>query len=87
MWAARSRTSRPGSRWDRRIADLPTVRKLTETTIFGRGGLGGQFLLIAPVARVVMLFSVLENEDAPNRDYQLETIAMAEAITRLPFDT
>ena len=69
MWAVRSRTSRPGSRWDRRIADLPTVRKLTETTSFGRGGWGGQFLLIAPVARVVMLFSVLENEDAPDRDY------------------
>ena len=34
---------------------------------------------------VVVFFSVLENEDASDWDYQLETIAMAEAITRLAF--
>jgi len=44
-------------------------------------------MLIDPDTRVVILFSVLENEDASDWDYQLETIAMAEAITRLPFDT
>ena len=53
----------------------------------GHGGWGGQFLLIDPDTRVVVVFfSVLENEDASDWDYQLETIAMAEAITRLPFD-
>ena len=54
----------------------------------GHGGWGGQFLLINPDSGVVVVFfSVLENEDAFDWDYQLETIAMAEAITRLPFDT
>jgi CubicO group peptidase (beta-lactamase class C family) len=53
----------------------------------GHGGWGGQFLLIDPTTRVVVVFlSVLENEDASDWDYQVETIAMAEAITRLAFD-
>jgi len=48
----------------------------------GHGGWGGQFMLVDPDSdTVVVFFSVLENEDASDWEYQLETIAMAEAIT------
>ncbi len=48
----------------------------------GHGGWGGQFMLVDPPSRtVVVFFSVLENEDASDWDYQMETIAMAESIT------
>ncbi len=48
----------------------------------GHGGWGGQFLFIDPDSgTVVAFFSVLENEDAFDFDYQLEVIAMAEAIS------
>ena len=47
----------------------------------GHGGWGGQFLFIDPDSgTVVAFFSVLEDEDAADFSYQLETIAMAEAI-------
>lgn len=50
----------------------------------GHGGWGGQFMLVAPASRtVVVFFSVLENEDASDWDYQLETIAMAEQIAAM----
>ena len=48
----------------------------------GHGGWGGQFMLVDPESEtVVTFFSVLEDEDAADWQYQLETIAMAEAIT------
>ncbi len=48
----------------------------------GHGGWGGQFMLVDPESEtVVTFFSVLEDEDAADWEYQLETIAMAEAIT------
>ena len=47
----------------------------------GHGGWGGQFLFIDPDSgTVTAFFSVLEDEDAADFSYQLETIAMAEAI-------
>ncbi|MGY8995994.1 MAG: serine hydrolase domain-containing protein [Alphaproteobacteria bacterium] len=48
----------------------------------GHGGWGGQFLFIDPQSETVVVFySVLENEDASDWQYQLETIAMSQAIS------
>ena len=56
----------------------------TNGTWIGHGGWGGQFLMIAPDnGTVVVFFSVLENEDASDTDYQAEIIAMAQNITEL----
>ena len=56
----------------------------TNGTWIGHGGWGGQFLMVAPDnGTVVVFFSVLENEDASDTEYQAETIAMAQAITEL----
>ncbi len=53
----------------------------TDGRWLGHGGWGGQFLLVDPESgTVAVFFSVLENEDAVDWDYQLETIAMAERI-------
>lgn len=57
----------------------------TDGRWLGHGGWGGQFMLVAPASEtVVVFFSVLENEDASDWGYQLETIAMAEEIAALP---
>ena len=56
----------------------------TNGTWIGHGGWGGQFLMVAPDnGTVVVFFSVLENEDASDADYQAEVIAMAQEITEL----
>ena len=56
----------------------------TDGRWIGHGGWGGQFLLVDPGSETVaVFFSVLENEDAVDWDYQLETIAMAERIARM----
>ena len=48
----------------------------------GHGGWGGQFLFADPDSgTVVAFFSVLEDDSAADFSYQLETIAMAEAIS------
>ena len=50
----------------------------------GHGGWGGQFLLVDPGSRTVVVFySVLENDSASDWVYQVDTIRMAEEICAL----
>lgn len=69
---------RPRKLVDRRIGDLPSVRRLTGTGYFSG------MLANPDTGVVVVFFSVLENADAYDPAYSAEVIRMAEEITRLP---